>query len=120
MNELIIKIIAFACVLGLTFAAGWKVKGAFIAERDLAIVEAKEEFITVYKDAEKGKADLLEKKLGELKENEKTIIREREKIVDRPVYRNECIDADGVRLIESARNGESNTVKSTGEVPATD
>jgi hypothetical protein len=120
MNNLGVKLFIALLCAGLIFGAGWRVKGAFIAERDLAIAEAKEEFITVYKDAEKGKADLLEKKLGELKANEKTIIREREKIVDRPVYRNECIDADGVRLIESARNGEANTVKSTGEVPATD
>ena len=44
-------------------------------------------------------------RLSELRANESTIIREREKIVDRPVYLAQCLDADGVRLANDTKNG---------------
>lgn len=44
-------------------------------------------------------------RLSELRSNETTIIREREKIVDRPVYRNVCLDPAGVQLANDAKNG---------------
>jgi len=46
-----------------------------------------------------------EVRLSELRANESTIIREREKIVELPVYRNICLDADGVQLANDAKNG---------------
>lgn len=46
-----------------------------------------------------------ESRLSELRANESTIIREREKIVDRPVYRNVCLDSAGVQLANDAKNG---------------
>ena len=46
-----------------------------------------------------------EVRLSELRANESTIIREREKIVDRPVYRNVCLDPSGVQLANDAKNG---------------
>lgn len=116
MIDLGVKLFVALLCAGLIFGAGWQTKGAFVAKHDLAIVEAKKEFIKAYQDAEADKATILENKLSELKTNEKTIIREREKIVDRPVYRNECIDADGLRLIESARTGKSDTIKPTDKV----
>lgn len=44
-------------------------------------------------------------RLSELRSNETTIVREREKIVDRPVYRNVCLDPTGVQLANDAKNG---------------
>jgi hypothetical protein len=117
MNILLAKIIGVIVLIITSFVVGWSVKGAFVAKRDLAIIEAKNEFIDAYKSAEADKANILENKLGELKANEKTIERERIKIVDRPVYSNECLDADGLRLIESARTGKADTIESTSEVP---
>lgn len=97
----------------LCFAAGWRVKAAFVAERDLAVTEAKQEFIDAYRAEESKSAALFENKLSELKANEKVIEHERIKIVDRPVYHNECLDADGLQLIESARTGSANPAKPT-------
>lgn len=119
MNVLVAKLVAAVVAIVIAFTAGWQVKGAFVAKRDLAIVEAKTEFINAYKDAEKGKADLLEKKLGELRANEKVIERERIKIIDRPIYSQQCLDADGLLLIESARTGKANSIKPISEVPTT-
>lgn len=105
MNPLLIKIIVGAVALALSFGAGWRTKAAFVAERDLAIVEAKNEFISSYRVAESEFADALEKKLASLKANEKVINNEIVKIVDRPVYLNNCLDTDGLKLIEQARKG---------------
>jgi hypothetical protein len=110
------KIIAAIVIIVVTFIAGWQVKGAFVAKRDLAIVEAKAEFIKAYQAAEANKAYILEQKLAELKANEKTIERERIKIIDRPVYSNECLDADGLQLIERARRGKADTNQSADKV----
>lgn len=103
------KIIAGAVIVVVAFIAGWQVKGAFVAERDLAILEAKNEFVKVYKEGETQIAHSVETKLQELKSNDKVIERERIKIVERPVYSNECLDDDGLLLIERARTGKANT-----------
>lgn len=119
MNPMQLKLIAAGVVLIATFVAGWETKGAFVAKRDLAIAEAKAEFIKAYQTAEADKAGLLEQKLAELKANEKTIERERIQIIDRPVYSNECLDADGLQLIERARTGKTATSQPTDKVSGT-
>lgn len=55
--------------------------------------------------ADESIAKAWEVRLSELRSNENTIIREREKIVDRPIYLTQCLDADGVRLANDAKNG---------------
>lgn len=55
--------------------------------------------------ADESIAKALELRLSELRSNETTIIREREKIVDRPIYRNVCLDPSGVQLANDAKNG---------------
>ena len=110
------KQIAIVVALIGSFIAGWQVKGAFVAKRDLAILEAKNEFIKAYQEGEAHTASIVESRLQELKANEKVIERERIKLVDRPVYSNECLDADGLLLIERARTGKTNTDQSTNKV----
>lgn len=113
-----VKIIAAVVALIVAFIAGWQVKGAFVAKRDLAIIEAKNEFIKVYQEGEAHTASIVETRLQELKANEKVIERERVKIVDRPIYSNECLDLDGLFLIERARTGKADPKQSTNEVPS--
>lgn len=118
MSPLALKSIAALIALAIAFGAGWRVKGAFVAERDLAILEAKKELINAYQQQEAGKAKVLEDKLAELRANERVIEREKLKIIDRPVYSNVCLDADGLRLIEAARAGTSgDPAKPADEVP---
>ena len=80
------KQIAIIVALIGSFIAGWQVKGAFVAKRDLAIAEAKAEFIKIYQEGEAHTAGIVESRLAELKANEKTIERERIKIVERRLY----------------------------------
>lgn len=112
MTPSILRIVLFVAVIVIAFGAGWKVKSGLIAERDLAILEAKNAFIEEYRTNEANKANILEQKLADLRANERTIEREKLKIIERPVYHNECLDADGLRLIESARTGKSNSEQS--------
>lgn len=111
-----IKGIILLVVAVTAFGAGWRIKGAFVAERDLAVLEAKKEFIEAYRKEEGKTAAIFENRLMELRANEKVIERERIKIVDRPIYHTQCIDADGLRIIESARAGKSVPAKPTGKV----
>ena len=55
--------------------------------------------------ADESIAKAWEIRLSELRSNETTIIREREKIVELPVYRNICLEPRGVQLANDAKNG---------------
>lgn len=91
--------------------AGWRLKSLYVAERDLAIKEVSEQFREDYQKYEAGKAAVLENTLKRLKANERIVYRETEKIIDRPVYRSECLDADGVQLIDRTRTGRADPAK---------
>jgi hypothetical protein len=58
----------------------------------------------------------LERVLTDLRLSQRTIIREREKIVERPVYLATCLDFDGVQLANDAKNGRV-TSKPDAAVP---
>lgn len=105
MNPLAIKLFFLAALLAVSFYGGWRTKGAYVAERDLAIKEASQAFTKTYQTAEAGTAKVLEDRLAYLKANERLVIREIPKFITRDVYRNECLDADGLHAIESARAG---------------
>ena len=100
----------------LAFLAGWQINGWRLAAEKAAAEEARQAMIDAYREEEAKAAAVLEKRLKELRANEKVIERERIKLVDRPIYSNECLDDDGLQLIERARKGKSDTGKSSGEV----
>lgn len=106
-----IKLLLAAIVIIGSFSTGWSVKGAFVAKEQLAITEAKNEFINTIRSMEGSIAGVVENKLADLKANERVINNEIVKIVNRDVYRNVCLDADGLQVIERARTGKSNTTK---------
>ena len=117
MNPLVIKAVAVLVVLIVAFAAGWRTKGAFVAEAELAAQEARVEMIATVRAEEGRVAALVEDRLKELRANERTIEREKIKVVENPVYRNVCIDNDGLLLIERARAGATNPAKPADEMP---
>lgn len=103
-------------VLAIAFLMGWQVNGWRLAAEQAIAKEARQAMIDAFREEEAKAAAVLEKRLKELRANEKVIERERVQLVDRPVYSNECLDVDGVQLIERARKGKSNTSESSGEV----
>lgn len=113
------KMILGGLIIAASFTAGWVIKGAFDDSEALAIEKARVAMIDQLREDEAHIANILERKLSELRANEKTIERERLKIIDRPVYSNECLDADGVRLVDKARTSKTDPGKSTGTVSGT-
>lgn len=102
-----------AALLVISFLAGWKVNG-WRHEAEAALIrEAKQAMVDAYREEEAKAATVLENKLKDLKANEKIIEKERVHLVDRPVYSNICLDDDGVRLIERARTGKTDSSKPT-------
>ena len=49
-----------------------------------------------------------------------TITREAQRVVEKPVYRNVCLDDDGLRLLERAINGEAAAGESASAVSGFD
>ena len=47
----------------------------------------------------------------------RTIYRDVEKVVDRPVYRNVCLDADGVRIVNAAIGASAAASRSSAAMP---
>ncbi len=106
-------------VLLIAFLAGWQINGWRLTAEKAAAQEARQAMIDAFRQEEAKSAAMLEQRLKELRANEKVIERERIKLVDRPIYSNECLDADGVQLVERARTGKSDTSKSSREVSGT-
>lgn len=105
----------FAIVTGLLLA-GWWLRGTYEDAKDKAELQAQLEAERKYEARESKVAKLVEDRLASLKANETVIERERLKLVDRPVYRNDCIDDDGLRLIERMARG-GGAEKPVVEVP---
>jgi hypothetical protein len=92
--------------------AGWKLKDAADAMKERAVAEETKKIHDDFTKLETNVATTLEDKLKELRANEKIIYKESQKIVDRPVYHNDCLDADGLSLINRARTIEADPGKS--------
>ena len=103
MNPLAIKAGVGLALLALAFGSGWRVRGAFEAEAAAAVRQAQDRI-----------SGQLEAKLSELRANERIIERETQRVIEKPVYRTVCADADGLRVLEAARTGG----KPSDEMPA--
>lgn len=95
---------AIALVAGLVlgFGAGWRVQG-WRMDAALADIERKQQ---AAEDARAEKADTAAeshaKNSEAIRTEVQTVIREVPRVVEKPVYRNVCLDADGLRLIRQA------------------
>ena len=105
MNPLAIKAGFGLALLALAFGSGWRVRGAFEAEAEAA---------AAVRQAQDKISGQLEAKLAELRANERIIERETQRVIEKPVYRTVCADADGLRVLEAARTGG----KPSDEMPA--
>ena len=111
-----IKIAGIAIVAALLVFAGWYCRGLLEDSKDLAELQGAQAAIEASMARESSIAGALETRLADLKANERVIEREKIKVVDRPVYRADCLDADGLRLVNAAKDGAA---KPAAAVPAT-
>ena len=82
-------------------AGAWKVQGWRCAAQDAQRLEAQAEATRINEKAASAASTSFETKKASNETRYRTITVEVEKIVDRPVYLQQCIDDDGLRLINS-------------------
>lgn len=87
------------------FLGGWFAHGWYSDSLELVATKAAQATSQDFQGAQLKQAEVLQSTLSRLQANEKTIIRENVKLVDRPVYHNVCLDPDGLRNANTAKNG---------------
>lgn len=110
--------LAIGAVLGFILL-GWVLRGWYSDHLQLARQAGADAAVQAAINHSSVVAATVERQLARLKANQTVIEREKIKLVDRPVYRNVCIDADGLRLL-SALAGGYIPAKPAGKVPPTD
>jgi len=105
--------------VGVGFAGGWKTQdwryGAIEAKRLSAIAEAEKK----RDKASYGASVTFEKGRTQVETRYQTITETIEKIVDRPIYRNVCLDPDGLQALRNAA-AETATPEPSRTVPTPD
>lgn len=75
---------------------------------ELEIKKKLDEFFKEQQDKQLDAAIRLEEKLKELKANERIIHTKEREVIERPVYRNVCIDDDGLSILNQYGSGKPN------------
>ncbi len=103
MNVETLKLIGYAIVVCFLIGSGWICRGWQEDAEDLAQLGAAQQAIAAFEQKESLVSQAVEKRLAELNANQTVIVREKVKLVDRPVYSNLCLDVDGQLLINSSK-----------------
>lgn len=90
----------------------WIVSGWHHDSVDLVAAKSAAKAVEAGHNRADAQAGVLALELARLSANERTIIREKVKVVESPVYRNVCLDDSGLRLANAAKNG-TGVVKTT-------
>lgn len=105
------SIYVYLVAAALVFTAGWTVNGWRLeagykdAQLDAMIMISNKREEAEAKNQQL--SDELEKARNDRRTVYRTITQQVDKIIERPVYRNECLDADGLRSINSALAGKA-------------
>ena len=120
MNPLLIRILLIAAVFVGGIVTGVKAHMGIVAERDLAQSKERAAVVQEFRNTETQVAERVASEVQKINSNQTVIEHEKIKIVDRPIYRSQCLDSDGLQLLEKARSagGNTNSGKSIAEVPA--
>lgn len=112
-KPVIFAIIAFT----VTGTAGWVARGWFEDSKDLAAVEAQHALAA---EIRKGQAEVsaqVERRLSELRANERIIDRGVIREIQKPIYQRLCLEPDAIRLLNLAAQGQA-AGESDGQVPS--
>ena len=117
MAAIFTKPVMFAIAFTVTGTAGWMARGWFEDSKDLAAVEAQH---TLAAEIRKGQAEVsaqVEKRLSELRANERIIDRGVIREIQKPIYQRVCLEPDAIRLLNLAAKGQA-AGEPDGQVPA--
>lgn len=103
------KPVMFAIAFTVTGTAGWVSRGWLEDSKDLAALEAQHALAAEIRKGQDEVSSQVEKRLSELRANERIIDRGVIREIERPVYRNVCVppDSDAFRLLRALANGEA-------------
>lgn len=88
-------------------ASGWKARSWKADSEDKARLEAEAEVKRLRARQVDDAAQWLEVKRAAAEIRWRTVTKEVEKVVEKPVYRSDCLDADGLRLIAEQVNART-------------
>lgn len=107
MIPLKIKGIIGIAVAGGLFFGGWQVRSYYEDSKDLAAKEEREKILQAVESRESKIALNVQEQIRDLEINTRTIDRGIIREIQKPVYRNVCLPANGVRLFNAISNGEA-------------
>lgn len=110
----------YAVVLAVVAAiagGGWVGRGWYEDSRDLAEERGAQAAIDAAMERESKVAEKVEDRLADLKANERIIDRGVIREIQNPVYRNVCLPAGGLRLLNAAARGEPVPAESSDPLP---
>lgn len=108
--------VVLAVVAAIAFG-GWVGRGWYEDSRDLAEERGAQAAIDAAMARESKIAEKVETRLADLKANERIIDRGVIREIQNPVYRNVCLPAGGLRLLNAAARGEPVPADAADPVP---
>lgn len=106
MNLKIKLIIAAIAIVG-SFSSGWATRGWYEDSKQLAVKEMADELIQRSRLREADIAAEVNNALSAAVLRERTVVRELQPIIERPVYEVDCIDTDGLDLINGLSRNDT-------------
>lgn len=110
---------AIAALIALVIGASgaWKVQEWHFAANEAARLEHEAEVRRLQARQADTAATGYEADRVQIKTEIQTILQEVERVVEKPIYRDVCLDADGLRILESATRGGAATGKPAPALP---
>lgn len=104
-----LKLALIAVTVAGLAGGGWMARGWFEDSKDLVALEAQQALVEEIRAGQREVSQHVEKRLSELRANERVIDRGIIREIEKPVYRNVCIpdDSDAFRLLRDLANGET-------------
>jgi len=109
--------LAVVALIAAIAAGGWVGRGWYEDSRDLAEERGAQAAIDAAMERESKIAEKVETRLADLQANERIIDRGVIREIQNPVYRNVCLPAGGLRLLNAAARGEPVPADAADPVP---
>lgn len=107
------SIIIFIIVVVLSIFSGWKLNTYYTGYQTSLKQEVTQVVEQGLRDIQQNQAKVLTDKLNELNNQPFKIQKEKETIVERPIYSQQCIDNDGINLLKKNQENLNETRNKT-------
>lgn len=115
MHLAVVAALISAAIAG---AGGWAARGWRCDAAELVRIEAQAEADRMAARKVSAVADAFETTRTAQRVTQRVVVQEVERVVDRPVYRDrECLDADGLRLVNAAAGAPANPGQPDAALP---